>query len=170
MFSICPERPCDSPAIEALLDEVFGPGRFARTAYHLREGVEPISGLAFVAFEEGQMRGSIRFSPVNVGGHKALFLGPLVVKAEDRGKGIGLALMKRGLKAAKATGAPSVLLVGDAPYYERVGFKPLGRGRVIPSGPIDPDRLLALEFTSGGLNALGGPLTSLHAAMPVSAA
>ena len=166
MFSICPERPCDSAAIEALLDEVFGPGRFARTAYHLREGAEPVPELSFVAFDEGQMRGSIRFSPVNVGGHRVLFLGPLVVKAEDRGKGIGVALMKRGLKAAKAMGVPSVLLVGDAPYYERVGFKPLGRGRVIPSGPIDPDRLLALEFTSGAINALRGPLTSLRAAIP----
>ena len=167
MFSICPERPCDAVAIEALLDEVFGPGRFARTAYHLREGVAPIPELSFVAIADGMLRGSIRFSPVSVGGREALFLGPLVVKAEDRGKGVGVDLMKRGLKAAKATGASSVLLVGDAPYYGRVGFKPLGRGRIVPPGPIDPDRLLALEFQPGGLDALRGPLTSLLAASPV---
>lgn len=167
MFSICPERSCDVAAIETLLDEVFGPGRFARTAYHLREGVAPIAGLSFVAIAGGQLRGSIRFSPVSVGGARALFLGPLVVKLEDRGKGVGIDLLKRGLKAAKATGASSVMLVGDASYYARVGFKPLGRGRVIPSGPIDPDRLLALEFESGGLDALKGPLTSLLVSSPV---
>jgi len=167
MFSICPERSCDAAAIDALLDEVFGPGRFARTAYHLREGVAPIPEHSFVAIAEGKLRGSIRFSPVSVGGREVLFLGPLVVKAEDRGKGVGVDLMKRGLKAAKATGATSVLLVGDAPYYARVGFKPLGRGRIIPSGPIDPDRLLALEFQPGGLDALRGPFTSLLAASPV---
>lgn len=167
MFSVCPERPCDAAAIEALLDEVFGPGRFARTAYHLREGVEPVSGLSFVAIDEGALRGSIRFSPVSIGGRKVLLLGPLVVKLEDRGKGVGLALLKRGLKAAKTTGARNVLLVGDAPYYARVGFKPVGPGRIIPPGPIDPNRLLGLEFESGGFAELMGPLRSLHDAIPV---
>jgi predicted N-acetyltransferase YhbS len=166
MFSICPERPCDSKAIEALLDDVFGPGRFARTAYQLREGADPVAGLSFVAICEGKLRGSIRFTQASVGGKPVLFLGPLVVNLEDRGKGVGIDLLKRGLKAAKATGALSVILVGDPPYYGRVGFRPLGRGRVIPFGPIDPDRLLALEFVPGGFDALKGPLTNLRAASP----
>ena len=39
MWDIRKERQDDSPAIEALVDIGFGPGRFAKTAYRLREGV-----------------------------------------------------------------------------------------------------------------------------------
>ena len=53
MFTLRPERPDDGPAIEALLDICFGPGRFAKTAYRLREGVGPVAVLSTVAEEDG---------------------------------------------------------------------------------------------------------------------
>ena len=36
------------------------------------------------------------------------------------------------------------LLVGDEPYYARLGFKRVPRGQLLMPGPVDPDRLLAI--------------------------
>ena len=166
MFEICPERPGDAAQIESLLDEVFGPGRFARTAYRLREGQAPLDALSFVALEDGGLRGSIRFAHVMVGEEKVLFLGPLVVKSEDRGRGIGFALIDKGLEAASQMGASAVLLVGDEPYYARSGFQQVPAGRIFPIGPIDPARLLAFEIEAGALAGLKGPLMPLPSARP----
>ncbi len=84
MFNLRPERPDDGPAIEALLDTAFGPGRFAKTAYRLREGVAPVDGLSFVAEEDGALIGSIRYWPVSIGGRPALMLGPIAVLSSQR--------------------------------------------------------------------------------------
>ena len=37
------EAPADAARVEALNAESFGPGRFAKSAYRLREGVAPIA-------------------------------------------------------------------------------------------------------------------------------
>lgn len=95
------EAPQDGVRVEALNAESFGPGRFAKSAYRLREGVNPIVSLSFVAVENVQdgkevLRGSVRFWPIKVGGHEELLLGPLAVQSDQRGRGIGIALMQAG--------------------------------------------------------------------------
>src|ERR1041384_1603504 len=95
------ETPGDAGSIEALNAESFGPGRFAKSAYRLREGVDPIAALSFVAVEKNILRGSVRFWPIRVGGHEELLLGPLAVQGSQRGRGIGIALMQAGIDAAK---------------------------------------------------------------------
>ena len=100
------EAPPDAPQVEALNAEGFGPGRFAKSAYRLREGVNPVASLSFVAVEKtrnGQevLRGSVRFWPVRVGGHEELLLGPLAVQSDQRGRGIGIALMQAGIEAGR---------------------------------------------------------------------
>ena len=104
MFTLRPERPDDGPAIEALLDTAFGPGRFAKTAYRLREGVPPVEGLSFVAEEDGALIGSIRYWPVSIGGRAALMLGPIAVLSSQRGRGIAVGLMQTTLEAAAKAG------------------------------------------------------------------
>src|SRR6202012_5188117 len=84
------ETAADAARVEALNQTAFGPGRFAKSAYRLREGVAPLSGLSFVAMEDGVLRGSVRFWPVKVGGHESLLLGPLAVETAQRGRGIGI--------------------------------------------------------------------------------
>src|SRR6201996_6926765 len=91
-----PETPADAAAVTALNAAAFGPGRFAKSAYRLREGVAPVPELSFVAIEDtgpgDVLRGSVRFWPIRVGGHEALLLGPLAVETAQRGRGIGIAL------------------------------------------------------------------------------
>ena len=142
--------------MEALNATAFGPGRFAKSAYRLREGVSQVHALSFVAIEDGHLRGSVRFWPVMIGGHLALMLGPLAVEARQRGRGVGVALMERGLEAARAAGFEVVILVGDEPYYTRVGFSKLPPGRVRFPGPVDPSRILGLSLKSGAALTLTG--------------
>jgi predicted N-acetyltransferase YhbS len=155
------ETPDDGPRIEALNRESFGPGRFAKSAYRLREGVAPIAALSLVAVETGPegteiLRGSVRFWPIRVGGHEELLLGPLAVESDQRGRGIGIALMQAGIAAAQQGPWRGILLVGDEPYYAKVGFSRLPPGRVKFPAPVDQNRILGLSLKSGELLTLSG--------------
>jgi len=148
----------DAARVEALNQESFGPGRFAKSAYRLREGVAPIASLSFVAIENDTLRGSVRFWPIKVGGHEELLLGPLAVQRDQRGRGIGIALMQAGIEAARKGPWRGILLVGDEPYYTKVGFSRLPPGRVKFPGPVDQNRILGLSLKSGELLTLSGQI------------
>jgi predicted N-acetyltransferase YhbS len=169
MWSIRPETPEDGPLIDALVAKSFGPGRYAKSAYRLREGVAAEPGLGFVAAEMGELRGSVQFWPVIVGSGKALLLGPLAVDAERRGQGIGIALMARGLDEARLRGHRAVILVGDLPYYARVGFRALERGAIKFPGPVDSARILGLALVDGALESLAGEVRRARLDEPVCA-
>jgi predicted N-acetyltransferase YhbS len=158
MWEIRQEARADAPRIDELSEHSFGPGRFAKSAYRLREGVDPEQDLGFVAIEEGAFRGSVRFWPVFVGAAPALLLGPLAVQSDQRGRGIGIALMTRGIEEARARGHRVIILVGDPPYYARVGFSPIARGRIKFPGPVDSARVLGLALADGALDVLEGPV------------
>jgi predicted N-acetyltransferase YhbS len=155
-WKIRPERPEDAPLVEALNEAAFGPGRFAKSAYRLREGVSQVAELSFVAVEGRQFRGSVRFWPVVIGAHDALMLGPLAVQSDQRGRGIGVGLMEHAIGEARTRGYEVVILVGDEPYYARVGFSKLPPGRIRFPGPVDPTRILGLSLKSGELLNLTG--------------
>ena len=158
MWELRAERPEDADAIEALVVATFGPGRFAKTAYRLREGVNPVQSLSFVAtsISEKKLIGSVRFWPISVGGKPSLLLGPLTVEPDLRGQGIGIALMQFALEEARATPFETVILVGDEPYYAKVGFSRLPVGRLRFPGPVDPARILGLSLKPGALLSLSG--------------
>lgn len=168
-WQIRPEQPGDAAAVAALNAESFGPGRFAKSAYRLREGVAPLAGLGFVAAEAGVLRGSVRFWPVQVGGQEVLLLGPLAVQSDQRGKGIGIGLMQAGIDAAHAGPWSAILLVGDEPYYAKVGFSRLPPGRVKFPGPVDQNRILGLSLKAGELLTLSGQIRRAGIDHPVTA-
>lgn len=163
------ETPQDAGSVEALNAESFGPGRFAKSAYRLREGVHPVSELSFVAIEQGVLRGSVRFWPITVGGHHELLLGPLAVQGDQRGRGIGITLMQAGIEAAQKGPWRGILLVGDEPYYARVGFARLPPGRVKFPGPVDQNRILGLSLKAGELPTLSGEVRRARIDEPVCA-
>jgi predicted N-acetyltransferase YhbS len=155
-IEILPERHEHLTTIETLLDAAFGPGRFAKTAYRLREGALPVPRLSFVCLLDGAVIGSVRFSAITIGADDALLLGPLVVDPGHKNRGYGLRLMQAGLAAANAAGHRLVVLVGDEPYYARAGFARVPPGRIRLPGPVDPARLLALELEQGALDGVAG--------------
>lgn len=154
------EEPSDDAAIDRLHERAFGPGRFARTAYRLREGVPPIASLCFIAQVGTMLVGSVRLNMIKAGSSKALILGPLAVEPAFSDRGIGTRLMEMALEQAKADGYGLVFLVGDLPYYSRFGFKIVPQGRVTMPGPVDPQRFLVLELQAGALEAVSGLLVA----------
>ena len=155
-FSILPETPEDAVAIERLHERTFGPGRYAKSAYRLREGADHRLDLSFTARIGTLLVGSVRLSPIEIGGTKALVLGPLTVEPPFRERGIGYALIERALAAAKLSGHRLVVLVGDEPYYGKAGFKPIPKGRAAMPGPVDPARLLVCELADGAFAGVSG--------------
>jgi predicted N-acetyltransferase YhbS len=158
-FDFAPLTPDDLALIGRLDARAFGPGRFAKTAYRLREGVEPDWNLSFVARIGTLVVGANRITPVLCGGQAALLLGPLTVEPAFRSRGLGEALVMKSLDAARNAGHGLVLLVGDAPYYARVGFRPVPQGQLTMPGPVDPERLLCCELQAGALAAAKGKIT-----------
>src|SRR5580692_5473191 len=146
----------DADAIERLNERVFGPGRYARTAYRIRETTPADPALSFVA-RVGTLRVSASaMTPIVIGEASALLLGPLIVEPVFRSQGIGEALVNRSLEAAKAAGWKLVLLVGDEVYYVKMGFHRAPKGQISMPGPVDPDRLLYCELEPGALTAAKG--------------
>jgi predicted N-acetyltransferase YhbS len=157
--------PNDATAVETLLDLSFGLSRQTKTSYRLREGNMPISGLSLVVRDsEVGLSGTISFWPLKIGedGSDALLLGPLAVHPARQNLGIGLALMREGLAHATRLGHRLVLLVGDAPYYARVGFEKVPDGRLMLPGPVDPLRFLYLELVPGALAEAHGLVLPPH--------
>jgi predicted N-acetyltransferase YhbS len=147
----------DLPAVRALEAFVFGPGRFARTAYRVREGHPALSPFCGGAFIGPRLIASLRLTPIAIGTSQPhLLLGPLSVAADYAGLGYGKALVNEALASAKAAGIGIITLVGDMPYYSRFGFTPVPPGKILFPGPVNPARILACELTPGTLATATG--------------
>ena len=157
-LTILPEKPNDADAIERLHERTFGPGRFVLSAYRLREHVDHLLDLSFTARIGTLLVGSVRQLPICIGDTPALMLGPLTVEPPFRSRGVGRALLDRALGDAKKAGHRLVLLVGDEPYYGRVGFKAVPKGRATMPGPVDYSRLLVAELVDGAFDGVSGTI------------
>ena len=158
-FAIANETASDAAEVEALLDQCFGLARRTKTTYRLREGERPVAGLCHVArHPSGRLVGANSFWEVRIGeaGVPALLLGPLAVAPDLQGVGIGRALMRHGIEEARALGHALIILVGDEPYYARVGFRQVPPDQLLLPGPVDPARLLYLELEPDALGAARG--------------
>jgi predicted N-acetyltransferase YhbS len=151
-----PEQPAHEPEIEHINAEAFGPGRFARAAYKIREGGPHERALSFVAIGDGAVIASVRMTRVAAGEGRALLLGPLAVRPAYKNLGIGRRLVRIAVEAAEQGGAAAVLLVGDEPYYGPFGFRKVPRGQLAMPRPVDLERILAIELKPGALAALKG--------------
>jgi len=147
----------DFYAREALLDLSFGPERWRKTCERLRENRLPAEGLAFAAHQNGVLVGTLRFWSIAAGeNHDALLLGPIAIDPTLRSCGLGGRMIRHGLFSARQLGHRAVLLVGDAPYYERFGFSRDGAKNLDLPGPVDLARFLALELQPGALDGAWG--------------
>ncbi len=154
-------RPHHQSDINQLAAEAFGPGRFARTAFRLRENASPRPELSYVAEvvtddKSSSLAGSVELTDITIGDRAALLLGPLVVSPHFQKLGIGRELMNRAIHDAYMGNHKLIILVGDLPYYAKFGFKPVSPGQITLPGPVDPARLLAAELAPGALNCTSG--------------
>ncbi len=158
---------------EVLLDACFGPGRFARTCELIRRGRVPADGLAFAAMDGDRLIGTVRLWHIDAGtAGPALLLGPLGVEPSRQGEGIGSILMRHALAEAARLGHRAVLLVGDAPYYDRFGFSDRFTGALTMPGPVERARFLGHELMPGALIGARGAVvpTGLPEIAPLTVA
>lgn len=148
--------------VEALYDLCFAPGRTALSSYRLRDDVAPVGDLCLILRDEGGvLAGAIRYWPVLVGATRALLLGPVAVHPTRQGEGLADLLIRDSLARAQALGWERVMLVGDAPYYNRFGFERLDGIGMPP--PTNPDRILGLALQDGAWQGVQGDVSRWEA-------
>ncbi|KRE14660.1 GCN5 family acetyltransferase [Bosea sp. Root483D1] len=163
MITIRDEIDTDVPAREALLDRCLGERRMSKSSERLREGRLPAEGLALTAERDGVVVATVRLWHVEADGKPALLLGPLAVAPELQGEGLGKAMMREAIWRAACRGHGAILLVGDAPYYERFGFTPEPIADLSMPGPFERERFLGLELRDGALQGASGVLKATGA-------
>ncbi len=126
------ELPGDTAAVGALHREAFGDhGKLvAELTDGLRARLTPDDGLSLVAEEDGRVVGHVMFTRSLLDAPRRLVdvqvLSPLAVTPDRQRRGVGSALVRRGVEILTARGVPLVFLEGDPRYYSRFGFAPGG--------------------------------------------
>ncbi len=155
MYGLSTETADDWWEVEALYDVCFAPGRQALPSYRLRDGVERIVKLCLVARDrDGILAAAVRYWPVLVAGRSVLLLGPIAVHPTRQSEGLGAMLIADSLERARRDVWRRVMLVGDAPYYGRFGFRRLDGVEMPP--PANPDRVLGLALSDGAWDGVSG--------------
>ena len=135
----------DEPVEAGLLDQ-------------LREDEGWIDGLSLVAEVDGEVVGHVVCTRGTVGADRrpALGLGPIGVRPDRQGQGIGSALVHAVVAVAEDRGETLVALLGSTEYYRRLGFVPAADHGVEAPDPswgahfqvrvLDPSAVLAGPF------------------------
>ncbi|SEQ06213.1 Predicted N-acetyltransferase YhbS [Devosia sp. YR412] len=152
-------------ADDAFVDELqaiaFGPGRFAKTAYRIRERFKIDTSLSLIAEVEGEACGSVWMTPISIGGLNGWMLGPLATHPNFRKLGAGKLLAREVTKRALARGdGQFVMLVGDRDYYCPLGWEPTTLGNIAFPGPVDPSRVLVYAEDKSLATTLSGPIAA----------
>ena len=132
-FTVRNERPEDVVAVEALTREAFWnlhvPGCSEHlVARQLRASRDFLPELDLVAAEGGRVIGNILFTRSRVAGSmnenfETVTFGPVSVLPECQKRGVGRALIERGLTLAREAGHSAAIIYGDPDYYGKYGFR-----------------------------------------------
>jgi predicted N-acetyltransferase YhbS len=153
--------PEDDTFVEGLQALAFGPGRFARTAFRVRERFPIDRSLSLISEIDGVPVSSVWMTPISVDGLNGYLLGPLATDPKYRGLGAGKLLVRETCREALARGEGDfVLLVGDEPYYGPLGFERTVPGAIQFPGPVDPNRVLLHSADPTLAKRLNGPIAA----------
>ncbi len=152
---IRPERPGDAGPVRALLRRAFGVEKVVTLVDLIRASPGFIPALSLVAEVDGDVVGHVLLSRVVVrtadGAADIVCLSPLAVDSAHQRLGVGGALLRHGVDAARTRGEVLVVLEGDPRYYRRHGFRPAGeRGILRPSPRIPEEAFMVMTLTPTG--------------------
>lgn len=154
----------DDAFVEELQAIAFGPGRFARTAFRVRERFPIDPTLTLIAEVDGTPSGSVWMTPISIGGINGYMLGPLATHPNFRKRGAGKLLAREVTKLALSRGEGKyVMLVGDRDYYCPLGWEPTTLGAIQFPGPVDPTRVLVYAEDKTLATSLAGPIAAFKA-------
>ena len=95
----------DLAAISRLHALAFGPGRFVRTAYRVREATPVISPYCRLVADRCELIAAVRMTRIAIGDQVgSVLLGPLAVHPDYANKGYGRRLVSESLEAARSGG------------------------------------------------------------------
>ena len=147
-------------AIEALYDETFGPGHFAKTAERLREYNQSLPDLNRVGLAGDRLVAATRLWPVQVErGGRAVFVGPVAVHPDFQGQRLGQQVTLQALEAARQAGWKAAILIGSPSYFGEIGFGQVTPGTFVLPGPQDPARILVADL-AGSAGEYSGEISA----------
>lgn len=159
-LKIRPETQTDVAAVRAVNTAAFPTVAEADLVDRLRGRLEP--WISLVA-DAGGVVGHILFTPVQIGAHTAMALGPMAVAPERQRSGVGSALVRAGLQACADAGHNLVFVLGHADYYPRFGFKPTHAFGISCEFQVPPEAFMVAELQPGALHGMRG-VVRYHAA------
>lgn len=120
---IRPERPDDLESIRKVFEQAFPTPLESELVIDLRRAGRLT--LSLVAEWEESVVGAVAFSPVTINGEVSGWgLAPVGVLPEFQSRGVGSALIRKGLDCCKQRQVPWVVVLGAPGYYRRFGFLP----------------------------------------------
>lgn len=156
------ETTADHPAIFHVNHLAFGRADEARLVDALRTDRDAfIPALSLVGEEDGAIVGHILFTRIHItkdGGRavESLALAPMAVLPQAQRKGIGGALVRAGLEAARSMGHGAVIVLGHVEYYPAFGFVPASRWGIRAPFEVPDAAFMALELRPGALADAAG--------------
>lgn len=145
-WRVRPEEPADARPVRAVLTAAFGREAEASLVEALRAAGDPVLALVAEAKQDfrapagrselgnpasfgifggwGEVAGHIVFSRLRLNDPtiRASALAPLAVRPDRQRQGVGLALVRVGLRRLAGQGEDLVLVLGEPDYYRRFGF------------------------------------------------
>lgn len=122
------ETPGDIKAIRTITRAAFAPvAHGGQTEAAIVDALRASGALiiSLVAVENDEVAGHVAFSPVTIDdADRGWFgLGPVCVRPDKQGKGMGVALIQSGLDRLSALKAKGCVVLGEPDYYRRFGFE-----------------------------------------------
>jgi putative acetyltransferase len=158
LIKIREERAEDIATIRRINIEAFGRPLEANLVEMLRTNGGVL--LSLVATYGGQVAGHILYSPVTAGsGEKKITgagLGPMAVLPEYQRRGIGGKLIEFGVKRLRQSGCPFIVVLGQADYYPRFGFRPASEYGLKCEWSVPDNAFMALALDESKIGGLSG--------------
>ncbi|QDP42124.1 N-acetyltransferase [Radiobacillus deserti] len=158
------EKAEDELAIRALHKKAFhNEGKEADLVDAIRASTYFVPELSLVADShvEGVI-GHILFSKIiletELIAKQTLGLAPMAVLPEFQYKGIGSALVRRGLEVCKEEGYEHVFVLGHPNFYPKFGFVPASSLGVEAPFPVPDEAFMGLELRKGALKGVEGEI------------
>ena len=155
MIKVREETPHDRDAVRLVNRLAFGGADEADLVDRLHR--EDLVVASLVAIDGPDVVGHVLFSELPVEGAKSVIraaaLAPMAVLPKHQGRGIGSALVVRGLDVCRRRGVEAVIVLGHETYYPRFGFS-AARAQAL-SAPFSGPAFMALELVPGVLGGGG---------------
>lgn len=162
---IRPEREEDRHEVERLTQRAFwnrhNPGCNEHYLVHkLRSHDDYLPELSRVAVKDGEIIGIIMYTRSYVQNendrHEILTFGPLCVKPEWQGCGVGEMLLRETMGLAAEAGYPGIVIFGEPDYYPRIGFQTCDHFGITTADGKNFDAFMGIELIPGGMAGIHG--------------